>query len=77
MSFSRTSSGASIPASDPFRLTPLLLAKLKLDNLRRTRLAISNQEEDDLERFGKSNRVPASVQAEYKDLRAVSFRYSQ
>lgn len=27
-------SGATIPASDPFRLTPLLLAKLKLDNLR-------------------------------------------
>ncbi|KAI8089864.1 ankyrin repeat-containing domain protein [Halteromyces radiatus] len=26
--------GANIPASDPFRLTPLLLAKLKLDNLR-------------------------------------------
>ncbi|ORX55625.1 ankyrin [Hesseltinella vesiculosa] len=26
--------GAHVPATDPFRLTPLLLAKLKLDNLR-------------------------------------------
>ncbi|CEG63639.1 hypothetical protein RMATCC62417_00754 [Rhizopus microsporus] len=36
--------GANIPASDPFRLTPLLLAKLKMDNLLQHRRSTDNKE---------------------------------
>ncbi|KAG0168122.1 hypothetical protein DFQ30_005183 [Apophysomyces sp. BC1015] len=45
--------GASIPASDPFRLTPLLLAKLKLDNLRKTSTTTSDLEYQDLKSITK------------------------
>ncbi|GAN04728.1 hypothetical protein MAM1_0072d04192 [Mucor ambiguus] len=41
--------GVNIPASDPFRLTPLLLAKLKLDNLRHTQHSIHSAEDDQLQ----------------------------
>ncbi|KAF7729619.1 hypothetical protein EC973_003992 [Apophysomyces ossiformis] len=45
--------GASVPASDPFRLTPLLLAKLKLDNLRRSSTETSELEYQDLKSITK------------------------
>lgn len=51
--------GASIPASDPFRLTPLLLAKFKMDNLRPSRMV-------------KDNRIPVDISyEEYRDLQSV------
>ncbi|KAI7868151.1 ankyrin repeat-containing domain protein, partial [Spinellus fusiger] len=55
--------GASVPASDPFRLTPLLLAKLKLDNLR-----LSQQ----LMYGGLQGKMSLSAQTEYTDLESVT-----
>ncbi|KAL1936256.1 hypothetical protein VTP01DRAFT_390 [Rhizomucor pusillus] len=52
--------GASIPASDPFRLTPLLLAKFKMDNLRPSRMV-------------KDNRIPVDISyEEYRDLQSIT-----
>lgn len=64
-----------MPASDPFRLTPLLLAKLKLDNLRQSQHVIRNGttttvEEDDSKieiEWGSE-----SAKHEYNDLKSVS-----
>ncbi|KAI8879342.1 ankyrin [Backusella circina FSU 941] len=49
--------GATIPASSPFRLTPLLLAKLKLDNLKKM-----NRNED----------ISQSNSTEYNDLTSIT-----
>ncbi|SAM00369.1 hypothetical protein [Absidia glauca] len=54
--------GATIPASDPFRLTPLLLAKLKLDNLRQAQptsllLATSTNDHNDYYKCNNSHRT--------------------
>lgn len=62
MSDSDVYTGASVPASDPFRLTPLLLAKLKLDNLRQSRLY---SKQDSL-----SSDTSNALQ-EYRDLQSV------
>lgn len=67
--------GASVPASDPFRLTPLLLAKLKLDNLRQSQHVIRNGttttvEEDDSKieiEWGSE-----SAKHEYNDLKSIT-----
>lgn len=63
--------GASVPASDPFRLTPLLLAKLKLDNLRQSQHVIRNGT------FEDDNKIEIewgseSAKHEYNDLKSVS-----
>lgn len=56
--------GANIPASDPFRLTPLLLAKLKLDNLRHVQDTIHSDLQVEW--------VSESAKNEYQDLKSVS-----
>ncbi|ORY94423.1 hypothetical protein BCR43DRAFT_493973 [Syncephalastrum racemosum] len=58
--------GASIPASDPFRLTPLLLAKLKMDNLRRTHWIKRGFEDDE-----DAPRISDALK-EYKDLQSIT-----
>ncbi|KAG2207379.1 hypothetical protein INT47_006854 [Mucor saturninus] len=55
--------GANIPASDPFRLTPLLLAKLKLDNLRQVQETIHHAQVD---------WVSESAKDEYQDLKSIT-----
>ncbi|KAI9027508.1 ankyrin repeat-containing domain protein [Phycomyces nitens] len=60
--------GASVPASDPFRLTPLLLAKLKLDNLRLTQQLIQRAGNG---RFDE-RRMSSSAQNEYSDLESIT-----
>ncbi|KAI8980808.1 hypothetical protein BDB01DRAFT_795667 [Pilobolus umbonatus] len=55
--------GASIPASDPFRLTPLLLAKLKLDNLKQTHHSIH---------IGTEEWTSETAKSEYDDLKAIT-----
>ncbi|KAI9491871.1 hypothetical protein BDB00DRAFT_940014 [Zychaea mexicana] len=77
--------GASVPASDPFRLTPLLLAKLKMDNLRQTQLALYNDsknsdEEDDDDDYTegdnnsriKNTTMSSNAQQEYQDLQSIT-----
>ncbi|KAI9254490.1 hypothetical protein BDA99DRAFT_518541 [Phascolomyces articulosus] len=75
--------GASVPASDPFRLTPLLLAKLKMDNLRQTRLALyqkdTNDDEDEDQEMMmthskriKENTMNSNAQQEYQDLQSIT-----
>lgn len=58
--------GVNIPASDPFRLTPLLLAKLKLDNLRHAQRSIHNTEEDQIQWMSES------AKSQYDDVKQVS-----
>ncbi|KAL0092240.1 ankyrin repeat-containing domain protein [Phycomyces blakesleeanus] len=60
--------GASVPASDPFRLTPLLLAKLKLDNLRLTQQLIQRASNGRFE----ERRMSSSAQSEYGDLESIT-----
>ncbi|CDS10384.1 hypothetical protein LRAMOSA03060 [Lichtheimia ramosa] len=55
--------GASVPASDPFRLTPLLLAKLKLDNLRQSRLYSKQDSLSD---------ATSNALQEYRDLQSIT-----
>lgn len=59
----------NIPASDPFRLTPLLLAKLKMDNLRQSQHLI--HQTDTIEWSSES------AKNEYEDLKSVSIKISQ
>ncbi|KAI9472405.1 MAG: ankyrin repeat-containing domain protein [Benjaminiella poitrasii] len=54
--------GANIPASDPFRLTPLLLAKLKMDNLRQSRFILQDND----------NWISESAKNEYEDLKSIT-----
>ncbi|GAA5802471.1 hypothetical protein HPULCUR_007936 [Helicostylum pulchrum] len=56
--------GANIPASDPFRLTPLLLAKLKLDNLRHVQDTIHSDIQVEW--------VSESAKNEYQDLKSIT-----
>ncbi|KAI8374454.1 uncharacterized protein BYT42DRAFT_576417 [Radiomyces spectabilis] len=63
--------GASVPASDPFRLTPLLLAKLKLDNLRQTH-ALPRSLEKDVEEKSTGASVSSSALNEYEDLTSIT-----
>ncbi|KAI8640676.1 ankyrin repeat-containing domain protein [Parasitella parasitica] len=58
--------GATIPSADPFRLTPLLLAKLKLDNLRHAQQAIHNTDDDE------SQRMSESAKSQYDDLKSIT-----
>ncbi|KAG2218127.1 hypothetical protein INT45_000425 [Circinella minor] len=67
--------GASIPASDPFRLTPLLLAKLKMDNLRQTRLALYQKEDNNKNMDDDDDRgtmMNSNAQQEYQDLQSIT-----
>ncbi|KAI8339906.1 hypothetical protein BC941DRAFT_418895 [Chlamydoabsidia padenii] len=80
--------GATIPASDPFRLTPLLLAKLKLDNLRQaqpTSLLLSTTHNDNdiysrhngISTLGKDHGIKIqemsdTVKAEYEGLLSIT-----
>lgn len=57
--------GVNIPASDPFRLTPLLLAKLKLDNLRHAQHTIHSTEEDQIQWISES------AKSQYDDVKSV------
>lgn len=74
-------SGASIPASDPFRLTPLLLAKVKMDNLRQTRLALyqkedgNDKEDQTMDQKGGERMMNSNAQQEYQDLQSVIFLF--
>ncbi|KAI9314168.1 hypothetical protein BX666DRAFT_509425 [Dichotomocladium elegans] len=65
--------GASVPASDPFRLTPLLLAKRKMDNLRLSRL-YSSSGNGSAHLFDDDKKtVKSSVAlAEYRDLQSIT-----
>lgn len=68
--------GANIPASDPFRLTPLLLAKLKMDNLRQLQYTIHHPIEQDRAEGQEEEWLSESAKSEYDDLKSVSL-YSQ
>ncbi|KAI8342204.1 ankyrin repeat-containing domain protein [Choanephora cucurbitarum] len=52
--------GANIPATDPFRLTPLLLAKLKMDNLRQHAV------------HGQTEWATETAKSEYQDLESIT-----
>ncbi|KAK4513656.1 Xenotropic and polytropic retrovirus receptor 1 [Mucor velutinosus] len=58
--------GVNIPASDPFRLTPLLLAKLKLDNLRHAQHSIHNIEDDQIQWMSES------AKSQYDDVKQIT-----
>ncbi|KAG1085835.1 hypothetical protein G6F42_021232 [Rhizopus arrhizus] len=58
--------GVNIPASDPFRLTPLLLAKLKLDNLRHAQHTIHSTEEDQIQWISES------AKSQYDDVKSIT-----
>lgn len=65
--------GANIPASDPFRLTPLLLAKLKLDNLRQVQHIIHNEVDENNNSLEiEVEWISSSAKHEYNDLKQVS-----
>ncbi|CAO3594969.1 unnamed protein product [Absidia cylindrospora] len=71
--------GATIPASDPFRLTPLLLAKLRLDNLRQAQptSALLSKLNNDTTTFDKdmglkSQDMSETAKAEYEGLLSIT-----
>ncbi|KAI8876358.1 hypothetical protein K501DRAFT_232143 [Backusella circina FSU 941] len=76
------SKGANIPASNPFRLTSLLLVKLKLDNLRQSQYMINNhhmQQDDDDSEDDNINYddyldwlISDSAKSEYQDLISIT-----